>query len=348
MKGGIEVNYLDLISKSINKKLEGSYYVEIWEDYLFDTVVNIITSELVKSPDFNFSSLSAEDDSIDSIITSLEMLPFMEKNRYVLVDKIDFSKDGIKKYEDLFKAISRYCEKPNTSTIAFFLSRGKKAFKSGKYFKSIIKNVNFVEIERLNRADFGRFIAKFFKREERTISQSTISYLIDQMAYLDYQSKVSLYDVENELKKIRDIAGKKIDIDIIDRALIENIDDNIFHFLDALSSRKLKEAMSLFQGFKRSVDINYFQVFSMIVRDFRNIFAIKCMQDEKMRDAEIMKIVGISQFEYRKKKNNTYFSKDQLIKIYGLLYEFEKKSKTVNPDIDKALEILIAQICLIK
>lgn len=342
------MNYLDFISKSINHKLEGSYYIEIWEDYLFDSVVNIITSELVKNPDFNFSSLSAEDDSLDSIITSLEMLPFMEKNRYVIVDDIDFSKDGVKKFEDLFKTLSEYCEKPNASTIAFFLSRGKKAFKSGKYFKSIIKNVNFVEIERLNRADFGSFIGKFFKREERTISQSTISYLIDQLAYLDYQSKVSLYDVNNELKKIRDIAGKKIDIDLIDRALIENIDDNIFHFLDALSFRKIKEAMTLFQGFKLKVDMNSFQIFSMIVRDFRNIFAIKCMQAENMRDAEIMKTLGISQFEYRKKKNNNFFSKNQLIKIYDLLYDFEKKSKTINPDIDKALEVLIGQICLIK
>ena len=339
------MEYLDLINLTIDKKLRGSYFITIQEEYLYDSIEKILEEDLVLHPDFNYSKLDMEKDSLDTMVTSLEMLPVFAEYRYVIVDGIDFSRDGLKKFEGHLEALSTYLENPNPTTILFVLNRNPKPF-NGKYFKKIKENIEMVNISRLNKREFSSFVLKFFKNNNTRVKKQALPYIERESGYFDKNSEVNLYDIENELIKIRDISEGEVTIEAVDRVKLENYDDNIFNFLDYLSQKDLKNSLLYFEGFQRQ-DVDNHMVFYMIVRQFRNLFTVKLLNDSGIRGYEAMSKAKLSKFEYSKLERNTYFNNDDYMEIYGYLFEMEKRIKSVNPNLGEELQVLIGKICSI-
>lgn len=340
------MKYLDLVKQTTSNSLSGSYFIEVDERYLYDSIENILVEDVVVNKDFNYEKIDGEEASLDEIITSFEMLPVFSDKRYVIVKNIDFSKDVVKKNEKFLESLSKYFDNPNESTVIFLVNLKTKPFKSGKYFKKIISKTKTVNIERLNKKEFSSFVVKFFKKNNKDIGKSTVQYIIDQSGYFEYNSDVNLYDIENELKNIRDYSNTKVTTTDVVKVKLQIDDDNIFNFLDQLSAKNYSKSLSLFRGFQRQ-NMDNFQLFYMIVRQFRNIYYIKLLKDKGIGQYEGLKLTKISKYEYGKLSRINSFSSDDLRKIHGLLFNIEKRMKTVNPDFNLELEILIARICTI-
>mgnify|MGYP001319013449 CR=1 FL=1 len=340
------MEYIDLLKETLNNKLSGGYFINVEEEFLYDSIEKILKEDLVKNEDFNFEKIDGELSNPEEIITALERLPLFSEKTYTIIENIDFTKDKVKKYEAILEVLSNYYSNPNPNNVSFIVNTKGSPFKNGKYFKKINKNVKNVDIKRLNRDEFNSFVIKFFIKNNKKLEKKALNYIVNESGYFNKDMDINLYDVENELIKIRDVSDEYIYIEDVDRIKLEKYNDNIFKFLDALIFRNFELAINQYYDLIKAGD-NSHHIFSMVIRHFRKLYTVKLLNDKKIYGSKAMQISKLGKFEYEKFSRNKNFTLSQLREIYEYLFDLEKKRKTINPDMNREFEVLIGKICTI-
>ncbi|MDO5026862.1 MAG: DNA polymerase III subunit delta [Tissierellia bacterium] len=323
------MNYIDLIRNIEKGQLNNIILIHDKESYLTEIAIDSLKADLLNPSfvDLNFVKFQFEKMDKASYLSAVQTLPFMDQRRLIVIDDIHLEKDKIKKYQDKFDFIQQDLKDFNESSILIMIYRGKAIYKTGKFYKNIDKLGQVYVVDRLDKKQFQGFIIKHFAKSAIRLDSLTANFIIERLGYLQRDSKLSLYDVVNELDKLSNhLKDKNLKLEDIEQAVLEYFQDNIFMLTDALSNREVKKALMLYMRMK---DEDEFMIFHMILRQVKNLICVKDCDQKRLNKATGMKYCMIGAFEYDKNiRFSKNFSLDELVKIHELCFYTEEKIKT--------------------
>ena len=288
------MNYTSFLKKIKSDEASGIYCFQGEEDYLAKNTINFLKKELIDESVLEFNSF--EKDAADMIYNNLYeeivRLPFMAKKRVIILyNWTDLSKDLAKNYEEI--------EKLKDSYILVLMSSPESPRKNLSIVKTLMKYDRLVDFDMVNPAALKNWILKKLQEENKKISEAALRKFIEYLNYSKDSEFNSLYKIENEIKKLASISSESIDESIVDSMVNKSISSNIFNLTDAISQKNHKKAIQelnkLLNNGEEPVKILY-----MLSRHMINVLKIINYKNQGYKDYDIMRLVGISKFEFNK------------------------------------------------
>lgn len=321
----------------------GAYLFFGKEKYLMENAVGYLLNKYVKGSEaFNYTKFKGSEVKPQDIISACETYPVMNDKKVVLVrDVCDF----LANYE-LKDSFYEFLDKLSDFVILIFWDTGdlKKTTKFYKYFK---KNNRDIDFGKLSPVDANRFVKSYFLRKGKKINDREAALFIKESGYTSKNEDLVLLDLISEMDKIA-AAAKSNHISESDiRSLItENIDTNIFAFLDAMMQRNSERALVEFHNLVKLGE-EYPVIFYMIIRQVKNLLSYKILSEKNISQAEMMNKMGLSKFEFERKIRvyERNFSKKFLTEFYDELIKADEFFKTSSVDEIIIFETLIIKYC---
>lgn len=288
------MNYTSFLKKIKSNEASGVYCFQGEEDYLAKNTINFLKKELIDESVLEFNSFEkdAADMTYNNLYEEIVRLPFMAKKRViVLYNWTDLSKDLAKNYEEI--------EKFKDSYILVLMSSPESPRKNLSIVKTLMKYDRLVDFDMVNPAALKNWILKKLQEENKKISEAALRKFIEYLNYSKDSEFNSLYKIENEIKKLASISSESIDESIVDSMVNKSISSNIFNLTDAISQKNRKKAIQelnkLLNNGEEPVRILY-----MLSRHMINVLKIISYKNQGYKDYDIMRLVGISKFEFNK------------------------------------------------
>ena len=308
-----------------------------------ENAVGYLLNKYVKGSEaFNYTKFKGSEVKPQDIISACETYPVMNDKKVVLVrDVCDF----LANYE-LKDSFYEFLDKLSDFVILIFWDTGdlKKTTKFYKYFK---KNNRDIDFGKLSPVDANRFVKSYFLRKGKKINDREAALFIKESGYTSKNEDLVLLDLISEMDKIA-AAAKSNHISESDiRSLItENIDTNIFAFLDAMMQRNSERALVEFHNLVKLGE-EYPVIFYMIIRQVKNLLSYKILSEKNISQAEMMNKMGLSKFEFERKIRvyERNFSKKFLTEFYDELIKADEFFKTSSVDEIIIFETLIIKYC---
>ena len=147
--------------------------------------------------------------------------------------------------------------------------------------------------------------------------------LIKLLTYVNFERPVRLLDVEN--------------------VSIVSAQGSVFELVDALGQNDGKKAQRVLHQLLE--DEEAFELWGMVIRQFRLLLQAREMLDEHASVPDIQKALGLHEFVAQKVSNQAgRFSMRTLESIYHKLLEIDEGAKTSQVPLDLALDTLIVEL----
>lgn len=321
----------------------GAYLFFGKEKYLMENAVGYLLNKYVKGSEaFNYTKFKGGDVKPEDIISACETYPVMNDKKLVLVkDVCDF----LALYE-LKDSFYEFLDKLSDFVILIFWDTGdiKKTTKFYKYFK---KNNRDIDFGKLSPVDANRFVKSYFLRKGKKINDREAALFIKESGYTSKNEDLVLLDLISEMDKIAAAAkSNHISESDISSLITENIDTNIFAFLDAMMQRNSERALVEFHNLVKLGE-EYPIIFYMIIRQVKNLLSYKILSEKNISQAEMMNKMGLSKFEFERKIRvyERNFTIKFLTEFYEELIKADEFFKTSSVDEIIIFETLIIKYC---
>ena len=325
-----------------DKDHSGAYLFYGKEKYLIENAVGYLINKYVKGTEaFNYTKFKGSEVKPEDIISACETYPVMNDKKLVLVrDVVDFIGEN-----DLKDSFYDFLDDLSDFVILIFWDTGslKKTTKFYKFFKKKDRDMDFAK---LSPADLNNFIKGYFIRKGKEIGPSELALFISESGYNSKNEDVSLLDLKTEMDKIAAHAkDKKILREDISSSITENIDTNIFKFLDAMMGRRSEEALKELHNLYKLGEPSL-RIFTMIIRQVKNFLSYKILSNKNISQADIMNKMEVKKYEFGKIKSfEKNFTKEFLIEFYEELIKSDEFFKTSSIDEKLIMETLIIKYC---
>lgn len=325
-----------------DKDHSGAYLFYGKEKYLIENAVGYLINKYVKGTEaFNYTKFKGSEVKPEDIISACETYPVMNDKKLVLVrDVVDFLGEN-----DLKDSFYDFLDDLSDFVILIFWDTGslKKTTKLYKFFKKKDRDMDFAK---LNPTDLNNFIKGYFIRKGKEIGPSELALFISESGYNSKNEDVSLLDLKTEMDKIAAHArDKRILRGDISSSITENIDTNIFKFLDAMMGRRREEALKELHNLYKLGEPSL-RIFTMIIRQVKNFLSYKILSSKNISQADIMNKMEVKKYEFGKIKSfEKNFTKEFLIDFYEELIRSDELFKTSSIDEKLIMETLIIKYC---
>lgn len=325
-----------------DKDHSGAYLFYGKEKYLIENAVGYLINKYVKGTEaFNYTKFKGSEVKPEDIISACETYPVMNDKKLVLVrDVVDFLGEN-----DLKDSFYDFLDNLSDFVILIFWDTGslKKTTKFYKFFKKKDRDMDFAK---LSPADLNNFIKGYFIRKGKEIGPSELAIFISESGYNSKNEDVSLLDLKTEMDKIAAHAkDKRILREDISSSITENIDTNIFKFLDAMMGRRSEEALKELHNLYKLGEPSL-RIFTMIIRQVKNFLSYKILSTKNLSQADIMNKMEVKKYEFGKIKSfEKNFTKEFLIDFYEELIRSDEFFKTSSIDEKLIMETLIIKYC---
>ncbi len=317
------------------------------EQYLVGWGIGLITERFVnpEAKAFDFTYFSDENVTVDGVIESCETLSmFSERRVTVAADFAPLEGARLKGFSDDDEA--RFAEyiKNIPPSVTLILTCGIPD-KRRKLYKACSEAGTVYEFETLSESDLANFIMKRVKLAGKTCRTTVINELIANSGYYNKETDYTLFNLENDLKKIIAYAeGEEIVLQDVLSVISGSLETYIFALIDSISTGKKGEAYKLLYNILNSGE-NIYRVLSMIVSQYEFILEVKEFREAGMTKDEIVKTLGAH--EFRVKKALGFADKYSVSALRSILisaYNTDKNIKNGLLPQELALEMLIASI----
>lgn len=322
------------------------------EDYLIrwysDVLIKKYVSEACKSIDL--VSLEGEFLTLDKIKESLETVSLMSERKVVFLPEFTpasgksmrgFGETDIKGLIEYFEDI------PEGALLLITASEQEESKNRKNKIRTAVEKYGKVyDFQALNDGQLQSFIEKRFRAAGKQYTPSAVRMIMSESGYGNKAIDYSLYNLENDLKKIIAHSGSEVQIrsENVREILSSNPENNVFAMLDAISRNRKDEAFRLLHNLMQS-GTPVFSLLGLITGQLELILAVKEMRDDGMSLAEMQKTLGVHQFRIKKAMAVTgQYSMNDLKAALSTAYEVDENIKTGLLDGQLALEYFIAGI----
>ena len=283
--------------------------------------------------------------TVTGIIEACETLSMFSERRVIVVsDFAPLEGARLKGFSDDDEAhLAEYIKDIPESAVLIFTcvipDRRRKLYKACSEIGAVY------EFETLSESDLIKFIIKRIKLAGKTCQANVIEEFIENSGYYNKETDYTLYNLENDLKKIIAYAA---DDEIIMQDVLSvisgSLETYIFALIDSISTGKKGEAYKLLYNILSGGESIY-RVLSMIVSQYELILEVKELKEAGFGKDEIVKTLGVHEFRVKKAIGFAdKYSSAALRSILISAYDTDKNIKSGLITQDLALEMLIASI----
>ncbi len=314
------------------------------ENYLIEKRSKEIKESLIENSysDFNVSQFNFNNLDTEEFNNSVQTLPLMSQKKLVILEDVLLDKNSISKFKNRIEELQEILNEVPESTYVVMTSFTEKPFK-GKFFKHLLKVADVHTLNKLNKSQLSDYICKYLNVSKKD-NPKAINFIMENSGYFIKELDITLYDLNNELDKIRNLNDKSQSGNLISTLTKMNT-YNIFDLTDSILEKSINKSLEVFVKLINDNE-DPFKIFYMIVRTIRNILIVKESRRRGLNGFQISKKYSLSSFEVSKieKYINTWtFNnlKEALHDSYDL--EVSLKSQSIKPKIQ--LQYYIINLC---
>ena len=301
---------------------------ELVNFYLQD-IVNKINSE-----DKVYYDLSNVPFSL--IIDEASMMSLLSSKKIIIASNFDVSK--IQDYE--FEYLTKYLSDINKDVYIILMALKVDArVKSYKLFKD---NFNIIDVTKVdNNMMIMDYVSKRIKDNKFKISKYDLEYFMEKVGN-------DIVNINLELDKLFAYKEeeKLIERKDIDLLIIDNIENVIYEFTNAVLEKDIEKISFMYNNFKKE-NMPYDYIITSLANVFRQAYIIKLLNNDNKSNLEISKVIGKKEFYIKKMLERLYiYSLDDLSDLIINLADIELEYKSGKSNIDK-LELFLIKKSLI-
>ena len=312
------------------------------EEYFMDCSVKYIKSKYIDGSyeDMNYAEFEKVQ-SLNDYFEFADTFPFMsDKKLCVLKEAVFLTSTGSldkKEEEKLIKIIDG-----NESTITIFVIKEGKADSRKKIVKRLKDKKAVFEFSRLKEGELTKYITDEFKKNGYNISMSDANYMANNSGYLEYESTISLYHVNNEINKIisHNKEKKTVTTSDLDLLMIKSVESNIFRLVDCICENNKEKSFEILDEMLLNNTPEQF-IIHMITRQYRMLYQYVILQKKGCGYNEIINKMKIKNFVASKLAKQSKNLNKEIIEYYMRKFlEIDKKIKTGEMDAKVGLELI--------
>jgi len=236
-----------------NNSIKPVYLIYGSETYLIDKGWEALKNALVTSfPELNYTQLDGEKLDISELSAACETFPFGSEKRLVAVRDLGILKTRGESEE---QGNDRSDPKPFADIIQnigdtaclLFVSYGS-IDKRKKLVNELKKYGGVYEFDRIDRDELAQWIKRELGKVGKSIGVRELDYFMNSTGYIDKNGSKSLYDVENEVKKLMNYTGKSAEVcmEHIEAVVPRNPENDIFKLINACSEKDADRSLRVY------------------------------------------------------------------------------------------------------
>jgi len=337
--------------QTFHKELKNGVFPEVIfmfgeEEYLIEWAAKSLADKFVDKGmrDMDFIKIS-EAENVEDIVGLCDTFSMISERRIIWAkDYAPLLKKNVKGFgERELDIISSYIVNPNCQSILIFSAASPEdGSPLTKLLKKTCKTYCF---DRLDRPQLNGFVEKRFKAAGAMIDRSTLKYLIDETGYFNRDTEYTIFNLENDIKKIiaYNTTGQISEEDI-DATIKGDLEKFAFDFLDAVTTNKKDIALRMLNNILGSGGEVY-SVLGLLVNQFELMLEVKELSEETRDTQGMADILKVNHFRVKKALSFAdKFENKKLKELLSQLYEIDRNIKTGLIEQSLALELLIGRI----
>lgn len=297
------------------------------EEYLKKLYKNKLKTGIIGDEDtMNYTYFEGKSIEIPKVIEVAETLPFFSERRLILIQNSGLFKTA-NDLADYIKTMPDYCY------IVFVES---EVDKRNRLYKAV-KEVGYIsEMNGMDEKDIQLWVAQLLKRGGKKITRDTLLYFLNK-------SGTDMEGMVQEVEKLICYAMDKevITVEDIDAVCVTQVSNQIFLMIDAIASRKQRQALDLYYDLL-TLREKPMSILFLITRHFNILLQIKELKGQNRND--VAKKVGVPPFAVQKYMSQAdNFTKQGLIENLKDCAEMEAQVKTGLMTDQMTVELLIVK-----
>lgn len=313
------------------------------EELYIDNAVRLIKNKYVDSDyeSMNYMEFEKIEKSFNDFLEFVITFPFMSEKKVCVVKEAAFltstgslNKNDEDKLTDILNS--------NDSCITIFLIKEGKADSRKKLVKKLKEKNAVIELNKLNEGELTKYIVDKFKSLNLNINLQDADYIANNSGYLEYESIVSLYHVNNEVEKLAAYKTNSTDISFedIDLLLIKSVESNIFKLVDYICDGNKSRAFEILDEMLLNNTPEQF-IIHMISRQYRMLYQYAILQKKGYNYNEIINKMKLKNFVAAKLSKQTRNLNPDKVQYYmKKILEIDRKIKTGEIDNRIGLELI--------
>ncbi|MDW5300517.1 MAG: DNA polymerase III subunit delta [Sedimentibacter sp.] len=331
----------DLIEK---KKVPNCLLFFGTEEFYIDDAVKLAKNKYVDKSyeNMNYMEFEKLENNFVEFYEFITTFPFMSEKKLCVVKDAGFltSSGSLNKKEE--DQIMNFIDKDYDTCIMVFLIKEGKPDSRKRIIKKLKDTKSIFEINKLNEDELSKYILNRFKNYNLAISMKDADYMANNCGYLEYESIVSLYHVNNEIDKIAlyEKNTKNVSLDDIDKLMIKSVESNIFKLVDFICEGNKKKAFEILEEMLVNNTPEQF-IIHMIARQYRMLYQYILLQKKGYNFSDIISRMKLKNFVATKLSKQSKSLNLKQIEIYMEKFlEIDRKIKTGEIDNRIGLEII--------
>lgn len=297
------------------------------EEYLKKLYKNKLKTGIIGDEDtMNYTYFEGKSIEIPKVIEVAETLPFFSERRLILIENSGLFKSS-NDLADYIKTMPDYC---------YMIFVESEVDKRNRLYKAV-KEVGYIsEMNGMDEKDLQLWVAQLLKRSGKKITRDTLMYFLNK-------SGTDMEGMVQEVEKLICYAMDKevITVEDIDAVCVTQVSNQIFLMIDAIASRKQRQALDLYYDLL-TLREKPMSILFLITRHFNILLQIKELKGQNR--SEVAKKVGVPPFAVQKYMSQAdNFTKQGLIENLKDCAEMEAQVKTGLMTDQMTVELLIVK-----
>lgn len=267
-----------------------------------------------------FYDAAASGFQLRSVLDDAWTIPFFAEKKAVIVRNPIFLTGSGSLNEKDTAALEKYLEHSCPSTDLIFCGDFDNVDQRKKLVKKIQKTCRVFTMKRMNEQEFRAYVSQQLSANQLILSRDAMEELmqrlpLDMDAFHQELAKLVLYSTRISREDI---------VHLVSRPL----DEDVFHLVNAVITRNLKQAMHLW----RDLDVlnkDPIYLVALLASQFRLMAQVRMLMDRRLDEAQIAQQLKVHPFRVKKAREAVYAMNSQrLLDILSDLAELDQKFKS--------------------
>ena len=303
-------------------QVAGCYLFEGAEEYIKQQALKTLCARLLPEGLEQMNLTELADPGPDELIAAAETLPFMAERRVVVVRDCSLLTAGRKAEDaDRAAAFTDYAGRiPPTACVVFYVKGRADGRK--KLYAFLKKQNAIVDFSPMSDAECAAWAVRAMRRMGKRLDGETAARLVFTVG-----RDAAL--LRQEMDKLCAFLGEREEVTAEDIDLIctRSAECTVFQMVDAQVAGDNAAAFRLLEDMLRSGE-DRMGVLSMLLRQYRILYHMRCLLDERAPQAAQAQLLGIPPFAVaRTQQQARRFERTRLRKAYDFLMDYEYRIK---------------------
>lgn len=301
--------------------------------YVVNTNLSLVKNkleELNPSKKYEITYYDYPEKSIPEVIEELDTINFLVPHKIIVFTSCTFLAASIKKKEEYqLEPLLKYIKNPNPDHILVLVT--DKLYEKNKIVTELKKHAQILQVE----SDIKEIVKK-----ELVGYKYDYDFIKTLLYYTNNDVDLALNEIEK--LKILKIEEKELTKEDVLSSVRRNIDDSdqvFFSLIDNILNKNIKRSLEIYRDLKKA-NIEETKIIATLASQLRLMYQVKCLENDS--DQNIASRIKSKLYPVKKARERAYsYSKEQIAKLLGDLFDIDFKMKTSSIDKSLAIEMFI-------